>query len=148
MKIELNSENFEEEINKVQGAYYIKFGQPTCGPCNSMKPVLEKFCELRPNNTLFEVDTNDSPELADKFSIRAVPTIFLCEDREVIYTFHGATPLNNLLYAIDNKDDEHLREYGEFKKPDSEKKNDQVYYLILAIIIVLFLVGYYLIATN
>lgn len=118
----LNSENFEYVAQSEKGPYIIKFGSETCGPCNTMKPVLDKLAQENQGISIYDVDTNESPELAAHFGIRAVPTIHYCEDREILYTFNGVTPLRDMQYVIDNINDPHFRETGEFKV-ENEKKS-------------------------
>ena len=117
----LTSENFENSVNTINGPYIIKFGSKTCGPCNTMAPVLEKFREINPQVKLFEIDTDQSPELASHFEIRSVPTIHICEGREILYSFHGLTPLRDIEYVINNINDPHFREHGEFNMQQVKK---------------------------
>ena len=53
--------------------------------------------------------------------MRGVPFTAFCENREVLYEFTGVTPLGNLQYVVDNIDDTHFRETGEFKKATPQK---------------------------
>lgn len=117
----INSENFDTIVNTSKGPYLLKFGSPTCGPCQMMKPVLEKLTQENPNFPVYEIDTHESPELAQHFNIRSVPAMFFCEQREVIMELKGLTPYRDLQYTIDNINDPHLRQFGEFK---IEKKKD------------------------
>jgi thioredoxin 1 len=118
----LNSENFEYVAQTEKSLYIIKFGSQTCGPCHTMKPVLDKLAEENPGVSIYDVDTGEAPELAEHFGIRAVPTIHYCENREILYSFHGVTPLRDMQYVINNIDDPHFRETGEFKT-EAQKKS-------------------------
>lgn len=135
MMKKLTNENFEEVAQSQKDLYIIKFGSKTCGPCNTMKPVLDALVQNNPETAIFEVDTDESPELAAHFGIRAVPTIHYCENREILYSFHGVTPLRDLQYVIDNKDDAHFRETGEFQKEDQNK--DHTFGIIIAAVLTL-----------
>jgi thioredoxin 1 len=133
----LNNENFEYVAQTEKKLYIIKFGSKTCGPCNTMKPVLDKLAQDNPKTSIYEVDTDESPELAAHFEIRSVPTIHYCENREIIYSFHGVTPLRDLQYVIENKDDTHFRETGSFKT--EETKKDRTFEIILGLTLALVL---------
>lgn len=55
---------------------YLYFGAPWCGPCQMMKPMLEKL----PASIVlekFNVDTDS--ELAEKYGVMKVPTIILTD---------------------------------------------------------------------
>lgn len=115
-------ENFENSLANEKGLFMIKFFSPTCGPCRTMGPVFEKLNENNPNLNIYEIDTMESPELASHFGVRGVPHVVYCENREVLYSFTGLTPLGNLQYVINHIDDPYFRENGEFRKDDSPKK--------------------------
>lgn len=133
----INSENFEEKIGQQKNPYFLKFGSKTCGPCNTMKPVLLALAENNPEFNVFEIDTDESSELAQKFEIRAVPTIHLCEEREILYSFYGLTPLRDLEYAVKNIDDPYFREHGEFKiSKEAQKKNFKFEGLVILLVLI------------
>ncbi|PIK15414.1 thioredoxin family protein [Halobacteriovorax sp. JY17] len=129
----VDSENFDTIVNTTRGPYLLKFGSTTCGPCQMMIPVLEKLAAENPDFPIYDIDTHESPELAEHFNIRSVPTMFFCEDRQVIMDLNGLTPYKDLQYIIDNINDPHLREYGEFKV--DKKKDNFIPFLILGIIV-------------
>lgn len=117
----LTVENFENVVNKEKGLFVIKFFSPTCGPCKTMTPVFEALDNNNPNVNVYDVDTMESPEIASHFGVRGVPYVAFCEGREVLYEFTGVTPLGNLQYVVDNINDPHFRETGDFKKGDVKK---------------------------
>ena len=86
-----------------------------------MTPVMEKLHAQNPNLTIYEVDTLESPELATHFGVRGVPYIVFCENREVLYSFTGVTPLGSIQFVIDNIDDPYFRINGQFKRQEPEK---------------------------
>ncbi len=133
----LTSENFEEVANSEPGLFIIKFFSNTCGPCKTMDPVIKLLEEKNPNINFYNVDTTASPELAEHFGIRGVPTIIYCENREVLYQFTGLTPQVDLQYVIDNINDQHFRETGDFKLP--EKKPDWIFVGVISLIVITFL---------
>jgi thioredoxin 1 len=133
----LNADSFDTTVNTTSGPYLLKFGSTTCGPCQMMIPVLEKLSQTNPEFPIYDIDTNESPELASHFNIRSVPTMHFCEGRDIIMTLNGLTPFRDLEYIIENIDDPHLREYGEFKKV--EKKDYFIPALVVGIILFILL---------
>lgn len=117
----MHGNNFEELVAKEQGLFVIKFYSPTCGPCHTMTPVFKALDEANPQINVYEVDTSESPELAAHFGVRGVPYVTFCENREVLYHFVGVRPLADLQFVIDNIDDPHFREHGEFQQSAAEK---------------------------
>jgi thioredoxin 1 len=135
---EVTNENFEEIVNSEKGLFIIKFFSDTCGPCKTMDPVINLLEEKNPNINIYKVNTGLNPELAEHFEIRGVPTVIYCENREVLYQFVGLTPLNDFQYVIDNINDSHFRETGDFKLP--EKKADWIFIGVIGLIITVFLI--------
>jgi thioredoxin 1 len=138
----LNSENFEQEMSSVRGPFLIKFFSASCGPCATMNPVVEKFESENPNISVFDVDTSASPELAGHFEVRGVPTMHICENREIIYSFVGVTPLAQLNYVFQNINDPYFRAHGEFKK--AESKGPSWFYIIVLLIVVGYLAALFI----
>ena len=53
----------------------VYFYSPSCGPCRSMTPVIDKLAgDGRP---VFKINIQDSPEIASKIGIRATPTLLV-----------------------------------------------------------------------
>lgn len=139
--IKINSENFDDHINRQKGPFFLKFGSVTCGPCNSMIPVLEKFAVENPDIAVFDIDTQECPDLAEKFEIRSVPTMHFCDGREVVYTFSGSTPLGTLQYVKDNINDPYMRENGEFETKVAPK--DHTFSLVIAGVVTIFILLFF-----
>ncbi|MBL6990917.1 MAG: thioredoxin family protein [Bacteriovoracaceae bacterium] len=130
---ELTSENLQKVSKKEKGLYVIMFSSTTCGPCKTMKPVMASLDSHNPDINVYSVDTGKDPGLAQHFQIRSVPTIHFCKKREILYSFHGVTPEAQMQYVINNKDDAHFLEHGEFKQ-DEEKKSYLFPALVVAIV--------------
>ena len=135
----LTIENFESTVDKEKGLFIIKFFSPTCGPCRTMTPVFEALEKNNPDVRVYEIDTMESPDLADRFGVRGVPYTAYCEKREVLYDFTGTTPLGNLQYVINNINDPHFRETGEFKQPEEVKS--YTFQIVIAAIVILIIVA-------
>lgn len=132
----LNLENFDSTLAQTKGPYLIKFFSPTCGPCHTMKPVFEAFAKERSDFPVFEIDTMESPHLADHFGIRGVPHTAFCEGRELIFSMTGIAPLRDLLYVAENINDSHLRQFGHFKPVDAKKSPPYMFIIVAAIVII------------
>jgi thioredoxin 1 len=72
----------------------VDFWAKFCGPCKVMKPIFEKVSdELRSNDSevqLYTLDVEENRDLAVELGIRAVPTIKIFNDGNVIETKVGA----------------------------------------------------------
>ncbi len=65
--------------------YSFYFTAKWCGPCQKIKPMIQKISEGSDPDKLevFLVDIDDNDELATQFKIRSVPTFYLYKDKEL-----------------------------------------------------------------
>lgn len=78
MVIELNEDNFEKEVAQSKTPVIIDFFANWCGPCQMMKPVFEKISKEYEGKLKFaKVNTEDSPELAQKYGIQGIPCLVI-----------------------------------------------------------------------
>ncbi len=77
--------------------YY--FYSPSCGPCRSMTPIVDKLIEG--HDAISKVDISRNPELATRFGIRATPTTVLVENNVIKAVRLGAQSHQQLQQLLD-----------------------------------------------
>jgi thioredoxin 1 len=99
--IEVNDQNFEQEVLQSERPVLVDFSASWCGPCMRQLPIMEKFAFENPDRVkVCKIDVDDSPVTTSKFGIRGVPAILLFNDGKKIDMKVGLTTvesLNNLL---------------------------------------------------
>lgn len=101
---ELNGSNFEEEVLKTtSGVVLVNFSATWCGPCKRQVPVLESLSKSKTTLKIVKVDIDESPELAQKFGVRSVPTLILFNQGEKVETKIGLTTLSELEKIVSEK---------------------------------------------
>ncbi len=100
--ININENNFEEEVVKSPLPYLVDFWAEWCGPCKNLAPILEEISdELKDKVKIGKINIDDNQELAAKFSIRSIPTMILFKDGDTIDTKVGLPPKKELLDWIE-----------------------------------------------
>lgn len=80
----------------------VDFYAEWCGPCQTMKPVLQQLRERKKDTLrILKVDVDKNPAVASKYGIRGVPTFLLFRKGEVLWRQSGAMSLPQLESFID-----------------------------------------------
>ncbi len=66
---------------------------PWCGPCKSLKPVLEKLVqEYGGRFVLAKINTDEAPQVSAALQIRSIPLVVLISGGRPVDQFNGALP--------------------------------------------------------
>ena len=94
---ELDSSNFDSTVASGKAPVMIDFWAPWCGPCKAITPILDELAqELGDAVKICKVNIDDNSELASKYEIRAIPTILIFKDGQVVDTIVGLIEKNDL----------------------------------------------------
>lgn len=105
--VEVNSSNYATEVieKSYENLVMIDFFATWCGPCQILKPILEKLVKEY-DFVLAKVDIDRNPELANKFGIEGVPDVRIVKSGEMFPGFVGVLPeaqLRELLNKLNLK---------------------------------------------
>ncbi|MDA3967515.1 MULTISPECIES: thioredoxin [Helicobacter] len=99
--IELTEENYDETIK--DGVVLVDFWAPWCGPCRMIAPVIDKLAQDYAGKAkICKVNTDEHQDLASKFGIRSIPTIYFYKDGQKIDEMIGASSEQDLKNKLDD----------------------------------------------
>lgn len=96
--------DFEQDVIEAShdAPVLVDFWAPWCQPCKVLGPRLESLAEEAGEAwSLVKVNTDEQSELAQRFSVRGLPTVKLFHEGEVIDEFTGAKPERALRQWLD-----------------------------------------------
>lgn len=82
--IQINSKNYEQEVEKEKGRVLLDFWADWCGPCKMQAPILNELAEDKPDLKIGKIDITVEEELAGQFGITSIPTLALVENGKII----------------------------------------------------------------
>lgn len=77
-------QNFEEEVLKSDKTVLVDFWAAWCGPCQMIAPVIEEIAQEFEDIVVGKVDVDSNSELAMKYSVLSIPTIYVFKNGEVV----------------------------------------------------------------
>lgn len=74
--VELNEQNFEQQVLKTNKPVVVDFWAEWCGPCKMLGPSLEQVAaDHRDQAVVAKVNVDDNPELAARYDVQSIPTL-------------------------------------------------------------------------
>ena len=82
-----DANNYDSLVS--EGVVLVDFYANWCGPCKMLSPILD---ELDDNIKVVRVDVDKNEELAKKYNIFSIPTLFLYKNGKLVGTKNGFVP--------------------------------------------------------
>lgn len=101
--MEINQDNFKDEILNSDKPSLVDFYAEWCGPCKAIAPVITNLKEeYNDKVNVVKIDVDSNPQLAIQYNIRSVPTLLFFKDGNVINSIKGAVPKQKLQEALNS----------------------------------------------
>ncbi|MBU3851333.1 MAG: thioredoxin [Candidatus Paralactobacillus gallistercoris] len=95
---EVTDQNFATET--AHGVVLTDFWATWCGPCRMQGPVIDMLSETMKDVKFTKLDIDANPQTTEEFNIRAVPTMVIKKNGDVMETivgYHTKDQLANIL---------------------------------------------------
>ena len=98
--ININKNNFQNEIMDSEKTVLLDFWAPWCAPCRMVVPIIEEIAGERPDIKVGKINVDEQPELASEFSIMSIPTLVVMKNGKIVQQVSGARPKNAILEML------------------------------------------------
>jgi len=93
LEVELNENNFQQEVLESSIPVLIDLWAPWCMPCRMISPIVE---ELGNDNQgklkVCKLNTDENQNIAARYGIQGIPTLLFFKDGQEVDRIVGVTP--------------------------------------------------------
>jgi thioredoxin 1 len=75
--VEVNKDNFENEVLNSTTKVLVDFNAEWCGPCKMLKPIIDELAEERTDLKIVSINIDDEDELSEDYSVFSIPCLVL-----------------------------------------------------------------------
>ena len=98
--INVNNNNFQDEVMHSEKLVLLDFWASWCGPCRMVSPIVDEIAAERSDIKVCKINVDEQPELAARFGVMSIPTLVVMKNGKVINQAVGARPKAQILAML------------------------------------------------
>ena len=94
--VEVNQDNFNEEVLKNEKKVLVDFYADWCGPCKMIRPIIEEIAEKNDDIKIASVNIEKEEGLAEKYDVSSIPCLVVFKKGKETKRNVGLIPKNDI----------------------------------------------------
>ena len=102
MPVNVNEQNFDEEVIKSEQPVLVDFGAKWCGPCRKLSPVLDEIEETFSDKVkVAKVDADANRDLLKQYSVSGLPSLLIYKSGAPVERMSGLIPKSTIISNVE-----------------------------------------------